>query len=50
MPTTTTTPSHRDPRFESGRAQYAESSSVVLQDIVMKSGGGKVDLKFLSQH
>lgn len=45
MPMPTTSSSHRDAPFRSGRAtlQYAENPAVVLQDIVMKSGGGKVD-------
>lgn len=47
MPMATISLSHRDSRFESGRAtaQYAESPTVVLQEIVMKSGGGKVEFQ-----
>lgn len=44
MPVATISSTHKNSRFESGRAtaQYAESPAVVLQEIVMKSGGGKV--------
>lgn len=38
---------HRDTHFDSGgdTPQYAESPAVVLRDIVVKSGGGKVEFR-----
>ncbi|KAJ6839434.1 RNA polymerase II C-terminal domain phosphatase-like 1 [Iris pallida] len=47
MPMRRNSSNHRDAQFDSGGStpQYAESPGVALRDIVMKSGGGKVEFR-----